>query len=86
MNSEIAGVAGEKFDALFCVAGGWAGGDASHESFIKNTDLMMKQRFVLLLSLFYSSHYFNLLTILLISTLSSYYHEYDTVPLKQCLP
>lgn len=32
-----------KFDALFCVAGGWAGGDASHESFIKNTDLMMKQ-------------------------------------------
>lgn len=33
----------DKLDALFCVAGGWAGGNASNASFIKNTDLMMKQ-------------------------------------------
>jgi len=43
VNSEIEKVGSEKFDALFCVAGGWAGGDASHENFVKNTDLMMKQ-------------------------------------------
>jgi len=34
---------GAKFDSLFCVAGGWAGGSASSDAFIKNTDLMMKQ-------------------------------------------
>lgn len=43
VNSEMEKVGVEKLDALFCVAGGWAGGDASHENFIKNTDLMMKQ-------------------------------------------
>ena len=32
-----------KVDAIFCVAGGWAGGNASNEDFVKNTDLMMKQ-------------------------------------------
>ena len=36
----------DKFDALYCVAGGWAGGNASNKDFVKNTDLMMKQRFV----------------------------------------
>jgi len=43
VNTEIAKIADEKFDALFCVAGGWAGGDAANKNFIKNTDLMMKQ-------------------------------------------
>ncbi|KAL5250284.1 hypothetical protein ACHWQZ_G016131 [Mnemiopsis leidyi] len=43
VNKEVATLVTEKLDALYCVAGGWAGGDASHENFIKNTDLMMKQ-------------------------------------------
>ncbi|KAF5395577.1 Quinoid dihydropteridine reductase a [Paragonimus heterotremus] len=32
-----------KFDAIICVAGGWAGGNASHKDFIKNTELMLKK-------------------------------------------
>jgi len=43
VNKEVTTLVTEKLDALYCVAGGWAGGDASHENFIKNTDLMMKQ-------------------------------------------
>lgn len=34
---------GEKLEAILCVAGGWAGGDASSKDFIKNADLMWKQ-------------------------------------------
>ncbi|KAI9484727.1 hypothetical protein BDB00DRAFT_853824 [Zychaea mexicana] len=34
---------GEKLKALFCVAGGWAGGSAASKNFIKNSDLMLKQ-------------------------------------------
>ncbi|PIO64162.1 hypothetical protein TELCIR_14221 [Teladorsagia circumcincta] len=30
-------------DAIFCVAGGWAGGNAEAEDFIKNADLMWRQ-------------------------------------------
>lgn len=33
----------EKLDAIICVAGGWAGGSAASEDFIKNADLMWKQ-------------------------------------------
>lgn len=33
---------GEKLDAVICVAGGWAGGNASKD-LAKNTDLMIKQ-------------------------------------------
>lgn len=41
---EVAAAAeGAKFDALFCVAGGWAGGNAAADAFVKNCDLMMKQ-------------------------------------------
>ncbi|CAD5212253.1 unnamed protein product [Bursaphelenchus okinawaensis] len=36
-------LAGDKLDAIFCVAGGWAGGSASIKDFIKNADLMWKQ-------------------------------------------
>lgn len=32
-----------KLDAIICVAGGWAGGNAASEDFIKNTELMWKQ-------------------------------------------
>jgi dihydropteridine reductase len=32
-----------KVDAIICVAGGWAGGNAASNDFIKNTDLMIKQ-------------------------------------------
>ncbi|KAL3863519.1 hypothetical protein ACJMK2_005272 [Sinanodonta woodiana] len=32
-----------KLDAIFCVAGGWAGGNAASKDFIKNCDLMWKQ-------------------------------------------
>ncbi|CAK8688956.1 dihydropteridine reductase-like [Clavelina lepadiformis] len=40
----MASVLGEKkIDALFCVAGGWAGGNASSKNYIKNCDLMWKQ-------------------------------------------
>ncbi|XP_003738718.1 dihydropteridine reductase [Galendromus occidentalis] len=34
---------GEKLDAVLCVAGGWAGGNAKSADFIKNCDLMLKQ-------------------------------------------
>lgn len=34
---------GDKLDAIICVAGGWAGGNASHKDFIKNSELMWKQ-------------------------------------------
>lgn len=34
---------GVSFDAIFCVAGGWAGGKASTKAFIKNADLMWRQ-------------------------------------------
>ncbi|XP_015793486.1 dihydropteridine reductase [Tetranychus urticae] len=34
---------GSKLDALVCVAGGWAGGNASSKDFIGNTELMIKQ-------------------------------------------
>ncbi|TMS32741.1 hypothetical protein L596_000546 [Steinernema carpocapsae] len=33
----------EKLDAIFCVAGGWAGGSAASVDMIKNADLMWKQ-------------------------------------------
>ncbi|CAG2100557.1 unnamed protein product [Medioppia subpectinata] len=36
-------LAGNKVDAVVCVAGGWAGGSASSPDFVKNTDLMIKQ-------------------------------------------
>ena len=35
--------ADNKLDGIFCVAGGWAGGNAAHDDFVRNTDLMMKQ-------------------------------------------
>jgi len=38
-----AAAGGAKLDALFCVAGGWAGGNAAADAFVKNCDLMMKQ-------------------------------------------
>lgn len=34
---------GGKLDAVVCVAGGWAGGDASKSDFVKNTQLMIDQ-------------------------------------------
>ncbi|XP_074642142.1 dihydropteridine reductase-like [Tubulanus polymorphus] len=34
---------GEKLDAIFCVAGGWAGGNAGSKDFIKSCDMMWKQ-------------------------------------------
>lgn len=33
----------EKFDAILCVAGGWAGGSAKAKAFVKNADLVWKQ-------------------------------------------
>lgn len=33
----------DKLDGVFCVAGGWAGGNASSADFVKNCDLMWKQ-------------------------------------------
>jgi len=36
-------LAGEKLDAIFCVAGGWAGGSAKSKDMVKNADLMWKQ-------------------------------------------
>ncbi|XP_012230000.1 dihydropteridine reductase [Linepithema humile] len=32
-----------KVDGIICVAGGWAGGNAAHKDFVKNSDLMWKQ-------------------------------------------
>ncbi|XP_033757703.1 dihydropteridine reductase-like [Pecten maximus] len=34
---------GNKLDGVFCVAGGWAGGNAAAKAFIKNADAMWKQ-------------------------------------------
>jgi dihydropteridine reductase len=34
---------GEKVDAVLCVAGGWAGGNAASDVFVKNADMMWKQ-------------------------------------------
>ncbi|XP_002157207.1 dihydropteridine reductase isoform X1 [Hydra vulgaris] len=36
-------LADQKLDGVFCVAGGWAGGNASSKDFIKNADMMWKQ-------------------------------------------
>uniref|UniRef100_A0A0M3I314 Dihydropteridine reductase n=2 Tax=Ascaris TaxID=6251 RepID=A0A0M3I314_ASCLU len=36
-------VHGSSLDAIFCVAGGWAGGNAASGEMIKNADLMWKQ-------------------------------------------
>uniref|UniRef100_A0A1I7YWP1 Dihydropteridine reductase n=1 Tax=Steinernema glaseri TaxID=37863 RepID=A0A1I7YWP1_9BILA len=36
-------IGSEKLDAVLCVAGGWAGGNASSADMIKNADLMWKQ-------------------------------------------
>lgn len=36
-------MAGEKLDAVLCVAGGWAGGSAASADLVKNADLMWKQ-------------------------------------------
>ncbi|KAF7393168.1 dihydropteridine reductase [Vespula maculifrons] len=42
--SEIKNILKEdKVDGVICVAGGWAGGNASSSDFIKNNDLMWKQ-------------------------------------------
>jgi len=41
---EVAKVLGDnKVDAVICVAGGWAGGNAANKDFIKNADLMWRQ-------------------------------------------
>jgi len=42
VNEKVAEL-GDKFDAVYCVAGGWAGGNASNKDFVRNTDLMIKQ-------------------------------------------
>ncbi|XP_066991497.2 dihydropteridine reductase [Anabrus simplex] len=34
---------GDKIDAIICVAGGWAGGNAASKEFVKNADLMWRQ-------------------------------------------
>lgn len=34
---------GGKVDAILCVAGGWAGGNAASDELLRNTDLMFKQ-------------------------------------------
>ncbi|XP_014242135.1 dihydropteridine reductase isoform X1 [Cimex lectularius] len=34
---------GNKLDAVICVAGGWAGGNAASPDFVKNADMMWKQ-------------------------------------------
>ncbi|KAI1716993.1 short chain dehydrogenase domain-containing protein [Ditylenchus destructor] len=36
-------IGSEKLDAVLCVAGGWAGGNAASKDFIKNADLVWKQ-------------------------------------------
>ncbi|KAI1278483.1 Dihydropteridine reductase [Halotydeus destructor] len=36
-------LAGSKLDAIVCVAGGWAGGNAAADDLVKNTELMIKQ-------------------------------------------
>ena len=34
---------GQTLDAVVCVAGGWAGGNAAHVDFVKNSEMMWKQ-------------------------------------------
>uniref|UniRef100_A0A0N5B9R3 Dihydropteridine reductase n=1 Tax=Strongyloides papillosus TaxID=174720 RepID=A0A0N5B9R3_STREA len=42
--SEVGKILGDdKLDGIFCVAGGWAGGNSSSKDFVKNCDLMWKQ-------------------------------------------
>lgn len=42
MLDEVAKVLeGQSLDAVVCVAGGWAGGNAAHADFIKNCDMMV---------------------------------------------
>ena len=36
-------MSGFKLDAILCVAGGWAGGNAASKEFVKNADMMWKQ-------------------------------------------
>jgi dihydropteridine reductase len=36
-------LAGNKVDAVICVAGGWAGGNAASDDLVKNCDMMIKQ-------------------------------------------
>lgn len=36
-------IPGQKVDAILCVAGGWAGGNATNADCVKNTELMVKQ-------------------------------------------
>lgn len=36
-------VGSDKLDAVLCVAGGWAGGNAASKEFVKNADMMWKQ-------------------------------------------
>lgn len=44
ISGKIAEVLGEnKVDAVLCVAGGWAGGNAASKDLVKNSDLMWKQ-------------------------------------------
>ena len=33
----------DRLDAVICVAGGWAGGNAASKDFLKNSELMWKQ-------------------------------------------
>jgi len=44
VQERIAEVLGnEKVDGIFCIAGGWAGGNAANKAFIKNSSLMWMQ-------------------------------------------
>jgi len=44
IHHKVSDILGEdKVDAIFCVAGGWAGGNASSADFVKNADMMWKQ-------------------------------------------
>lgn len=36
-------LAGDKIDAVICVAGGWAGGNAASKDFVKSADAMWRQ-------------------------------------------
>ncbi|CAD5116579.1 DgyrCDS5458 [Dimorphilus gyrociliatus] len=44
INNQVSSAIGdEKLDAIVCVAGGWAGGNAASKDLVKNSDLMWKQ-------------------------------------------
>ncbi|KAL5021481.1 hypothetical protein ScPMuIL_000636 [Solemya velum] len=44
IGTEVESLLGDnKLDAVLCVAGGWAGGNASSKTLVKNADLMWKQ-------------------------------------------